>query len=224
MFGGEESGGMSLRGHPPEKDGILACLLAAEVAAVEGTALGAVLERLYGEVGRLLSVRVNVPLSDEVRRALPARMTAPPAALGRWAVKRVQTTDGLKLHLDGGAWVLVRPSGTEPVARLYVEASDAPTLAALAPPPSGTSSHEPRRVARPPRVRLDELLVARGLASSRAEAARLILAGQVRLAGGVTRQGGPPGGARRAGGAGARRRASSDGAARSWRGRSTRSA
>jgi alpha-D-glucose phosphate-specific phosphoglucomutase len=131
MFGGEESGGMSLRGHPPEKDGILACLLAAEIAAVEGMALGAVLERLYGEVGRLLSVRVNVPLSDEVRRALPDRMAAPPAALGRWAVKRVQTTDGLKLHLDGGAWVLVRPSGTEPVARLYVEASDAPTLAAL---------------------------------------------------------------------------------------------
>ena len=46
-------------------------------------------------------------------------------------MKRVQTTDGLKLHFDGGAWVLVRPSGTEPVARLYVEAPDAETLAAL---------------------------------------------------------------------------------------------
>jgi alpha-D-glucose phosphate-specific phosphoglucomutase len=131
MFGGEESGGMSLEGHPPEKDGILACLLAAEIAAVEGVALGEVLERLYREVGRLLSVRVNVPLSDAVRRALPARIAEPPAALGRWAVKRVQTTDGLKLHLDGGAWVLVRPSGTEPVARLYVEAADASTLEAL---------------------------------------------------------------------------------------------
>jgi alpha-D-glucose phosphate-specific phosphoglucomutase len=131
MFGGEESGGMSLKGHPPEKDGILACLLAAEVTAAEGVALGAVLERLYGEVGRLLSVRVNVPLSDEVRRVLPARMAAPPAALAGWAVTRVQTTDGLKLHLDGGAWVLVRPSGTESVARLYVEAPDAPVLEAV---------------------------------------------------------------------------------------------
>jgi alpha-D-glucose phosphate-specific phosphoglucomutase len=128
MFGGEESGGMSLKGHPPEKDGILACLLVAEVAAAEGMALGAVLERLYEEVGRLLSVRVNVPLSDGVRRALPARMAEPPAAIGPWSVKRVQTIDGLKLHLDGGAWVLVRPSGTEAVARLYVEAPDAPTL------------------------------------------------------------------------------------------------
>jgi phosphomannomutase len=89
------------------------------------------LERLYGEVGRLLSVRVNVPLSDAVRRALPARMAEPPKALGGRSVTRVQTTDGLKLHLDGGAWVLVRPSGTEPVARLYVEAPDASTLDAL---------------------------------------------------------------------------------------------
>jgi phosphomannomutase len=131
MFGGEESGGMSLKDHPPEKDGILACLLAAEVAAVEGVALGAVLERLYGEVGRLLSIRVNVPLSDAVRHALPARIADPPRTLGGRAVKRVQTTDGLKLHLDGGAWVLVRPSGTEPVARLYVEAPDGATLDAL---------------------------------------------------------------------------------------------
>jgi phosphomannomutase len=76
-------------------------------------------------------VRVNVPLSDAVRRALPARIADPPRALGGRAVKRVQTTDGLKLHFDGGAWVLVRPSGTEPVARLYVEAPDAETLAAL---------------------------------------------------------------------------------------------
>ena len=131
MFGGEESGGMSLKGHPPEKDGILACLLAAEVAAVEGVALGDVLERLYAEVGRLLSVRINVPLSDAVRAALPGRIAEAPAALGRWPVRRAQTTDGLKLHLDGGAWVLVRASGTEPVARLYVEAPDDETLAAV---------------------------------------------------------------------------------------------
>src|SRR6185436_20960452 len=71
MFGGEESGGMSLRGHPPEKDGILACLLAAEVAAVEGASFADILGRIYGEVGRLLSVRVNVPLSPEGKAALP---------------------------------------------------------------------------------------------------------------------------------------------------------
>ena len=94
MFGGEESGGMSLKGHPPEKDGVLACLLAAEIAAVEGVALGDVLERLHGEVGRLLSVRVNVPLGEEVRRALPARIAEPPRgsrAMGRRGVSRPPT-------------------------------------------------------------------------------------------------------------------------------------
>ncbi len=131
MFGGEESGGMSLRDHPPEKDGILADLLVAEVAAVEGVSLGALLERLYGEVGRRLSLRVNVPLSEAVRASLPGRIAAPPGALGGLRVERVQTTDGLKLHLTGGAWVLVRPSGTEPVARLYVEAPDQMALGRL---------------------------------------------------------------------------------------------
>jgi phosphomannomutase len=90
-----------------------------------------VLERVYGEVGRLVSIRVNGPLSDAVRRVLPARIAAPPATLGSHAVTRVQTTDGLKLHLSGNAWMLVRTSGTEPVARLYVEASDAAALGAI---------------------------------------------------------------------------------------------
>jgi phosphomannomutase len=131
MFGGEESGGMSLRDHPPEKDGIVACLLAAEVAAVERAPLGEVLDRVYAEVGRLVSIRVNVPLSDAVRAALPARLAAPPERLGGQAVLEVETRDGLKLHLGEGAWVLVRPSGTEPVARLYVEAADERRLAGL---------------------------------------------------------------------------------------------
>ncbi|MBI3455163.1 MAG: phosphoglucomutase/phosphomannomutase family protein [Candidatus Rokubacteria bacterium] len=131
IFGGEESGGMSLRGHPPEKDGILADLLVAELAAVEGLSLGALLERLYGEVGRLVSIRVNVPLSDAVRTSLPQRIAAPPDALSGARVVRTQTIDGLKLHFGDGSWVLVRPSGTEPVARLYVEAPDSARLRAL---------------------------------------------------------------------------------------------
>lgn len=131
IFGGEESGGLGLQGHPPEKDGILANLLVAEVVAVEGASLKALLERLYGEVGRLLSVRVNVPLSEQVARDLPGRLATPPGTLGGWEVRRVETTDGLKLHFDGGSWCLVRPSGTEPVARLYVEAPTDADLARL---------------------------------------------------------------------------------------------
>lgn len=131
MFGGEESGGMSLRGHPPEKDGILAGLLVAELVAAEGTGVGGALARLHAEVGEVVSDRINVPLSPEVRASLPGRLAAPPDRLAGRPVSRVQTTDGLKLHFDGGAWVLVRPSGTEPVARLYVEAPDSASFAAL---------------------------------------------------------------------------------------------
>ncbi len=131
FFGGEESGGMSLRGHPPEKDGILADLLVAELTAVEGVGLGPLLERLFEEVGRLSSTRVNVPLSESVRRALPERLAAPPRSLGDAPVVRVQTTDGVKLHFEDASWVLVRASGTEPVARLYVEAPDEARLGRL---------------------------------------------------------------------------------------------
>ena len=146
MFGGEESGGMSLRGHPPEKDGILACLLAAEVAAVEGVALGDVLERLYAEVGRLLSIRVNVPLSEAVRRALPARMAAPPGGpriVGGQARPdhgRAQASPGrrrLGARADrpapspwrGSTWRRRTPGRSRRCATLR----------------SATSSHEPRR-------------------------------------------------------------------------------
>jgi alpha-D-glucose phosphate-specific phosphoglucomutase len=131
MFGGEESGGMSLRGHPPEKDGILACLLAAEIAAVEGVSFAEILERIYRDVGRLVSVRVNVPLSAEVRAALPGRLATPPERLGTAPVTRVERSDGLQLYFPDGSWVLVRVSGTEPVARLYVEAADDATVRAL---------------------------------------------------------------------------------------------
>ena len=138
---------MSLRGHPPEKDGILACLLAAEVAAVEGAALGDVLERLYARGGA-------APVRPGERAALRGRAPGAAGADGRPAAcprrrgpsGASRPTDGLKLHLDGGAWVLVRASGTEPVARLYVEAADGATLDGAArrrAPP--LLRHEPRR-------------------------------------------------------------------------------
>jgi len=131
MFGGEESGGMSLRGHPPEKDGILAGLLVAELVAVEGRSVKRVLAELHQEVGALVSDRINVPLTDAVRSSLPGRLATPPACLASRPVVRAQTSDGLKLHFADGAWVLVRASGTEPVARLYVEAPDQSSFDAL---------------------------------------------------------------------------------------------
>jgi len=122
IFAGEESAGLSVRGHLPEKDGILAGLLAAEIVATEGRSLKAILAETFQEVGGFYPLRINLPLTPEGSRSLSARLAAPPAELGGRRVLRVQTLDGLKLHLEGGGWALVRPSGTEPVVRLYVEA------------------------------------------------------------------------------------------------------
>lgn len=130
-LGGEESAGLSIGGHVPEKDGILACCLAAEMVARRGRPLFVQLEELYARVGRLLTRRANFHLTRPQEEALPSRLAAPPSSFAGRAVTGHVTVDGDKFLLDGGAWLLVRKSGTEPVVRLYVEAADQETLDAL---------------------------------------------------------------------------------------------
>lgn len=123
LLAGEESAGLSIRGHVPEKDGILACLLVTEMVASRGRAsLGALLEELYAEVGTLLSRRIDLDLQPEKRARLLQTLEAPPSDLMGQKIRAVQRMDGTKLLLEDGSWVLIRPSGTEPVVRLYVEA------------------------------------------------------------------------------------------------------
>lgn len=121
-LGGEESAGLSIRGHVPEKDGILACLLAAEMAAEAGP-LETQLRDLFRRVGaEFWPVRRNVPLDAAARERLAAWMKSDPEEfLGR-RVRRADRTDGLKLEFEDGSWLLVRPSGTEPLSRIYAEA------------------------------------------------------------------------------------------------------
>ncbi len=123
IIGGEESAGLSIRGHVPEKDGILACFLVAEMVAREGRSLRDLLERLYAEVGRFVTKRENITLSAELEKGFAERMTAIPADFAGIKVAKVITIDGTKCILDDGSWVLFRKSGTEPVVRLYGEAS-----------------------------------------------------------------------------------------------------
>lgn len=122
LFGGEESAGCSMAGHVPEKDGILACLLAAEIRATEGRSLHSVLAGLFDEVGGHYPLRVNLPLTPSLREGLSAKLASPPGVLDGRRVVQVQRLDGVKLVFEGGSWILFRPSGTEPVVRLYVEA------------------------------------------------------------------------------------------------------
>lgn len=122
VLGGEESAGLSIKGHVPEKDGILACLLVAEMVATAGAALRELLEDLFSMVGPLYSRRVGIPLTSELRRVLPERLGAHPKELAGRRVEEVVAIDGTKFILSDGSWLLFRPSGTEPLVRLYVEA------------------------------------------------------------------------------------------------------
>ena len=120
IIGGEESAGMTIHGHLPEKDGILACLLVAEMIAASGTSLMDQLRDLFKRVGgEYWPVRMNLHLPDETQKALPDRLRENFNDFAGHRVAKTDRTDGLKLIFDDGSWILMRPSGTEPVARIY---------------------------------------------------------------------------------------------------------
>jgi phosphoglucomutase len=129
IIGGEESAGLTIKGHIPEKDGILACFLVAEMVAREGKSIRELLDRLYGEVGRFVTRRDNLKLSPELEIAYSSKINAVPAEVAGAKVKEVVRIDGTKLLLDDGSWMLFRKSGTEPVVRLYGEAGNDARLA-----------------------------------------------------------------------------------------------
>lgn len=124
VVGGEESGGLSIRGHVPEKDGILACLLAAELVAFSGGArLRTLLHELFTEVGPFFTTRRNYRLARAAMDGLLDRLAHPPGSVAGLAVIDVTRLDGVKLILEDGSWLLFRLAETEPAVRLYVEAA-----------------------------------------------------------------------------------------------------
>ena len=130
-IGGEESAGLSIRGHLPEKDGILACLLVAEMVATRNASLGEMLEKVYSEVGYVASGRIGVKLTPELQQALPGKLSAGANEFGGHRVTSVNRIDGAKFILDDGSWILMRPSGTEPLVRIYAESSNEQGLEVL---------------------------------------------------------------------------------------------
>ncbi len=132
VLGGEESGGLSVKGHVPEKDGILAGLLAAEMVAVTGRSLGELSRQLAEEVGSLTSRRVDLHTGAGSKQGILDRLASyRPASLGGVPVVETSALDGVRFLCEDGAWALVRPSGTEPVFRLYVEAGLATRVDAM---------------------------------------------------------------------------------------------
>lgn len=133
IIGGEESGGLSILGHIPEKDGILANLLACEVAAIENKPLSIVYKNLLDEFGEVYTDRINIHLkSDEQKNSIMHKLKVdPPSFIMNVKVTSVNDIDGYKFLLKDGSWVLVRASGTEPVLRIYLEASSKDMLRKL---------------------------------------------------------------------------------------------
>jgi phosphoglucomutase len=122
VIGGEESAGLTIRGHVPEKDGVIAGLLVAEMVAARGKSLGTQLKELFARVGEFYPNRENFRLTPEVKEKFVEKVKTDPTALSGRKVTQIVRTDGLKLILEDGSWVCYRLSGTEPVVRVYSEA------------------------------------------------------------------------------------------------------
>lgn len=130
-IGGEESAGLTIRGHVPEKDGVIAGLLVAEMVAKRGKSLGAQLKELFSKVGSFYPNRENFHLTPEAKAKFTEKLKVDPTELGGRKVTAVNRADGLKLVLDDGSWVCYRLSGTEPVVRAYTEARSEADMEAL---------------------------------------------------------------------------------------------
>jgi alpha-D-glucose phosphate-specific phosphoglucomutase len=122
LIGGEESAGLSIRKHVPEKDGVLAGLLCCEMVARRGASLSKQLAELFDKVGSFYPLRENFRLTPEVQQKFTEKLRSDPAEFHGSKVANVVRTDGLKLVLADGSWVCYRLSGTEPVVRVYTEA------------------------------------------------------------------------------------------------------
>jgi phosphomannomutase len=122
IVGGEESGGLSVQGHVPEKDGVLACLLMAELVACEGRSLQHILQRIQKQAGTILSDRINLRVSPDRKDQLLDRFAKGLTSFAGQKVRETIVVDGFKFLLNDGEWIMFRASGTEPVFRVYIEA------------------------------------------------------------------------------------------------------
>jgi phosphomannomutase len=133
LLGGEESGGISIRGHVPVGDGILLGLLLVEVVAESGLTLAELVNDLQFSVGPAHYARHDLKIVRPIdKRLMTNRLSDDaPSRIGDVTVERVQNNDGVKYLMDDGSWLLIRPSGTEPVLRVYAEAPEPVRLESL---------------------------------------------------------------------------------------------
>lgn len=132
LIGGEESGGISILGHVPEGDGILMGLLLLEIVALAGRPLHVLIDELQQEYGPFFYDRIDQRVRPFRKADLVAHLRErAPRSIGGVAVRQISDRDGIKYLLADNSWLLIRPSGTEPVLRIYAEAGSAEQVKAL---------------------------------------------------------------------------------------------
>jgi phosphomannomutase len=125
IVAGEESGGYAFRGHLPERDGVVSALYFLDLMARRGRRPSELLAELYEKVGAHFYDRIDIHLTPEQAPILRQRLAkARPDRIAGLAVTAIDTTDGFRFHLEGGGWLLLRFSGTEPLLRIYTEVLD----------------------------------------------------------------------------------------------------
>jgi phosphomannomutase len=130
LVGGEESGGIAVKGHIPERDGIYDGLVLYEFMTKSGKTLKELCEEVYEITGRFYYDRNDLHIENDKKNAIITKAAAGGyTQFGKYGFNKVESTDGIKYHLDNGGWIMLRASGTEPVLRVYAEGnSKAETL------------------------------------------------------------------------------------------------
>lgn len=124
LLGGEESGGIAIKGHIPERDGIWMGLTLWEFMAKSGKTLNDLIAEVYEIVGRFSFERNDVHLKEEVKQQILVNCKSGKYnAFGKYKVARIEDLDGYKYFFENGDWMMIRASGTEPVLRLYAESN-----------------------------------------------------------------------------------------------------
>jgi phosphomannomutase len=123
IVGGEEAGGFAVAGHIPERDGIWTAMVILEYMAKTGKSLKQLVAAIHAQVGSFAYDRDDLHITNELKQAIAYRCAEDPYThFGEYTVQEVLTIDGFKYMLDKGAWIMIRPSGTEPVLRVYAQA------------------------------------------------------------------------------------------------------
>lgn len=132
IVGGEESGGLAVKGHIPERDGIWIGLMIMEFMAKTGKSISDLIQDIYDKVGPFYFDRDDLHITDELKKSIIDKCTNNEiTSIGDQRVLSTETLDGFKFNLSDDEWIMVRPSGTEPVLRVYAQAANQQRVRAI---------------------------------------------------------------------------------------------